>query len=390
MPSSLRPRSRNFIRILAEHGHQVTLIAVQNQDPQNEAVRRYCERVLSVPNPLAPALRRCLAALPTRTPLQAAYGRAPELERTFAEVIATGSYDIVHIEHLRAAVAALGIKSIPVVFDAVDAMTVLWRKNRRLGSWTRRAIAVIEAPRIEAYERRLLREFTTCLVSSQLDGAELERLAPGARVVSIPNVCDVAALARVNRHPRRARIVFVGRMSYEPNVVAVEDFVSEVLPRIAPGHNDLEFRIVGSSPHGRVRRLMHKPNVHVTGFVADIRTELAEATVSVCNVRVAGGAQNKILESLAAAVPVVTTRSTAEALGLRHREHVMIADQPRATAEAINVLLDDAELARRIAENGQVHAQRHFSLEVAAAGLLSEYQRCLKAESPGVVAAAGC
>jgi glycosyltransferase involved in cell wall biosynthesis len=165
-------------------------------------------------------------------------------------------------------------------------------------------------------------------------------------------------------------------MSYEPNIVAVEDFVSEVLPRIAADHNHVEFRIVGASPHRRVRRLSHIPSVHVTGFVPDIRAELAEATVSVCNVRVAGGAQNKILESLGAAVPVVTTRATAEALGLREHVHVMVADQPEATAEAITVLLNDPELARRIASNGQEHAQRHFSLDVAASALLDEYERC--------------
>jgi glycosyltransferase involved in cell wall biosynthesis len=366
----------NFIRILAEHGHRVTLIAVQNRDPHSDIVSRYCDRVLSVSHPLVPALSRSFAALPSGTPLQSAYGRNAELAQTIDREIDSAQYDVVHIEHLRIAGAALSIKAVPVVFDAVDAMSVLWRKNRHIGSWTRRAIAAIEAPRVAAYERLLLQTFTTSLVSSEQDAAALEHLAPGTRIVAVPNVCDVAALERLERHPRRARIVFVGRMSYEPNIVAVEDFVSKVLPRIAGRYDNLQFRIVGAAPDRRVRRLTREPNVQVTGFVPDIGVELAEATVAVCNVRVAGGVQNKILESLAAAVPVVTTRATAQALGLRDGQQVLVADQPEAVAAAISALLDDPKLARRIAISGQDQARRHFSLEVGASALLEEYKRC--------------
>src|SRR5438105_3803809 len=144
LPSRLRPRPLNFIRILAEHGHKITLLAVGNDDIDNDAVRHYCARVLLFPNPLVAAFSRCLTALPGSKPLQAVYCQVPGLARALDHLIATEEHDIVHIEHLRAAAFGFAVSTIPVVFDAVDALSVLWRKRQRLGSIRQRAIAAFE------------------------------------------------------------------------------------------------------------------------------------------------------------------------------------------------------------------------------------------------------
>jgi len=376
LPSRVRPRPFNFIRILAEHGHTITLLSVTDGDPDNDAVRRYCSRVLLFPNSSLSAFARCLTALPGSKPLQAVYCQVPGMARALDQLIQAERPDIVHIEHLRAAAFGFTVKTMPVVFDAVDALSALWRKRRWTGSIRQRAVATFETPRVERYERQVLDRFDVCLVSSDRDRDELQAVAPGTRVVTIPNVCDIAELAAVDRSPRPARILFVGRMSYEPNIVAVEEFVFKVLPHLRVSRPGLEFRIVGAAPNRRVQRLAGDPQVSVTGFVPDLRAELSSATISLCNVPVAGGTQNKILESMAAGLPVVANRVTAEPLGVRDREHVLIADPPGAVAQAITELLEDPELAERIALKGQEHVRRNFSLETAATALLNEYERC--------------
>ena len=105
--------------------------------------------------------------------------------------------------------------------------------------------------------------------------------------------------------PRDKLIVFTGQMDYRPNVEAVTWFVEAVLPHIRLARPNARFVIVGRSPVEAVRALGRQPGVTVTGEVADVRGWLAAASVVVAPLKLARGVQNKVLEAMGMARPLV-------------------------------------------------------------------------------------
>src|SRR5690606_37263681 len=109
-------------------------------------------------------------------------------------------------------------------------------------------------------------------------------------------------------------VVFTGAMDYWANVDAVQWFVADIWPRVRAGAPHARFFIVGSNPVPAVQALEIHGGVQVTGRVPDVRPYLAHADVAVAPLRIARGTQNKVLEALAMARPVVCTSAAAAGL----------------------------------------------------------------------------
>jgi sugar transferase (PEP-CTERM/EpsH1 system associated) len=137
-------------------------------------------------------------------------------------------------------------------------------------------------------------------------------------------------------------IVFTGQMDYRPNIDAVVWFASEVLPRIRQSHPQARFAVVGRAPSAAVTALAG-PNVIVTGAVDDVRGWLAAADVCVAPLHLARGIQNKVLEAMAMARPVVASPAAAE--GIDHDGALRVANGAEAMAEAVVALLEDRDQA---------------------------------------------
>ncbi len=140
-------------------------------------------------------------------------------------------------------------------------------------------------------------------------------------------------------------MVMTGQMDYQPNVEAVGWFARDILPLIRKQHPQTRFAIVGRAPTHEVRALANLPGVMVTGEVPDIRPWLASGDVIVAPLLLARGIQNKLLEALAMARPVVASAPAAEGIDATHGEHLLVADRAEDMAAAVVRLLDDDDSA---------------------------------------------
>jgi sugar transferase (PEP-CTERM/EpsH1 system associated) len=188
-----------------------------------------------------------------------------------------------------------------------------------------------EARLLGAFERRVAARADASLFVSAAEAA----LLPGGIAVENGIDTDHFDPAAVPFRPERALIVFTGQMDYRPNIDAVRWFVAEVMPRLP---DDARFAIVGRAPTEAVRRLASE-RIEVTGEVADVRPWLARAGLVVAPLLLARGVQNKVLEAMAMARPVVATPAAAE--GIDHAGILRIADGAEEFTSGINALLAD-------------------------------------------------
>ena len=152
--------------------------------------------------------------------------------------------------------------------------------------------------------------------------------------------------------------VFTGQMDYRPNIDAVRWFAADILPLICQQHPAARFAIVGRAPSDEVRALAKLPGVIVTGEVPDVRPWLAAADAVVAPLLLARGVQNKLLEAMAMARPVVASAAAATGIDATSGEHLLLADGAEAMADAVGTLFDDRAAA---AAMGQAARARMIS-----------------------------
>jgi glycosyltransferase involved in cell wall biosynthesis len=356
--------------------HEVSLVAVGSQDDNAIAeLEQLCARVEVVTtNPLT-GLRWCLGAAVRGYPLQWGVCHSESLDRRVAEVLASDTFDMVHIEHLRAArLRDLLPATIPSLFDSVDSISLLLERTLRSShSLRQRMLARIEVDRTRRFESSLLRRFDRVIATSFPDAGRLEALATAGKVSVLPNGVDLARFRPLSEPSEPATLVFSGKMSYHANVSAVRHFVSNVLPRVRSEHPEVRLRIVGSAPPRSVQALAQDPAITVTGYVSDMRDALGRATVAVCPMTVKVGIQNKVLEAMALGVPVVASRAGAEGLAAVAGRDFLVSEDALEMAHDICQLLSNARQRAELAHAGRHYVENHHRWEVIARRLEALY-----------------
>jgi len=155
-------------------------------------------------------------------------------------------------------------------------------------------------------------------------------------------------------------VVFVGALDYRANVDGAGWFCQAIWPTVRQRYPRAIFRLVGSRPNAEARRLGDWDGVELIGEVPDVRPYLRDATVVVVPLRVARGVQNKVLEALAVAKPVVVTPQGREGIDATPGVHLIQAATPAEWIDSIPPLFDDAALRDRLGRAGREFVEEHY------------------------------
>jgi glycosyltransferase involved in cell wall biosynthesis len=374
VPSVIRVRPYQFLRELTRRHEVVVLASAARREFEDApALAALGVRVELVPRTAVASARSCAAGALAGLPLQAAIGRSPALQQRLRRLLAAERFDLVHVEHLRAAHLAEAIPpSLPTVYDAVDCISLLLERTRQASHSARqRWLARLELARTRAYEAALVRRFNRVVATSADDADALAALAGGLPVEVVPNGVDLDRFRPLEQPADGNTLVFSGKMSYHANVTAVQYLVREIFPRIQGRHPSARLRIVGSAPPPEVRALAGNPAITVTGYVGDLRAAFVGATVAACPMVVKVGIQNKVLEAMAMQVPVVANSLAARGLQAVAGRDYLLGDDPDAFARQVVRLLEEPRLRSSVgrAGRGYVEAQHQWSV------LASELER---------------
>jgi len=308
------------------------------------------------------------------------------MERRLTQLLLEDTFDVAHIEHLRAARLVRAVKGAPVVYDSVDCISLLFEQAAQAGAQLRsRLMTTLDLSRTRRYEAWLMTQYDQVAVTSQRDKEALKELSrchlPSetrpAPITVVTNGVDMEYFRpQGNIGQRNGRtIVFTGKMSYHANITAALYFARKVLPRVWAKDPHVRFQIVGKDPPETVRQLAADERIQVTGTVDDLRPYLAQAAVAVCPALYAVGIQNKVLEAMAMGTPVVSTPAGCAALVAEERQEVLVAEGEEELAAAILRVLSDPALARHLSDAGRRYVETHHSWEAAAQELATLYEQ---------------
>jgi polysaccharide biosynthesis protein PslH len=235
----------------------------------------------------------------------------------------------------------------PTVLFQHNVESALWRRMADAESNpAKRLVYQLEAKKMLSYERSALGKFDHVIAVSEHDRQQFLAMDPGSSITVVPTGVDTQKYTPAP--PASAdppRIVFTGSMDWEPNVDAVAYFCSEIFPQIRAEFPQAVFQIVGRNPQFSVKQLASN-FVEVTGTVPSVSKYLNEASVMVVPLRVGGGTRLKIFEAMAVGKAVVSTSIGAEGLDVQSGRDLILADDAQSFAEAVCLLLRDAQCRR--------------------------------------------
>ena len=267
---------------------------------------------------------RSLSALLNGEALSLPYFRSRRLAAWSADIARRHQVRRAFVYSSAMAQYALGLPGVDRFVDFVDMDSAKWDDYASRRGWPASAVYGREARCLLAYERRVAKSACASIFVTEEEAQRFCRSAPecAGSVTVIRNGVDAEYFSPSHAfdspfaRDERA-IVFTGAMDYWPNVDAVVWFAREVLPAIRRAQPAARFYVVGMNPDAAVRTLASDAAVTVTGRVPDVRPYLQHAAVVVAPLRVARGIQNKVLEAMAMARPVVATTACASALSAR-------------------------------------------------------------------------
>jgi len=381
VPSLIRVRPYNLIKHLAKRGHRINLISLYSSACERrdaETAKSYCERIEIVFFPKQRSFLNCFKALPTFVPLQAAYCFSSEMGRAIKRALDTEPFDIVHVEHLRAAHFGLDI-SYPRIWDAIDSISLLSKQAAKNNpSALIKLLAKFELARTRRYEAAMLQQYDRTIVTSPIDREALRELGPNAQIMVVPNGVDLEYFTPRDQPREPDSIIMTGKMSYHANVAAALYFCQEILPRIWLYKPHTKVYIVGNNPPKSIKKLACDKRIIVTGFVSDMRSYLARAVVSVAPIVYGVGIQNKVLEAMAMGIPVVATSQACAALEVTNGQDVFIADEPSQFAQQVLKLLETPELRKRIGSNGRRFVEENHDWRLIVQSLEEIYEEVIE------------
>ena len=352
-------RDFNLLREAAKR-HDVSLLCFLFKPSDRDhfdALRPYCRTIVGIDlaRPRWQTVANAVQSLITTDPFIIREYWRTEMASELEKFVDRERIDVVHSHFLHMSQYVGHKRKAAFVHDAHNLEHVLWqRMERTTTNPFKKAFIHSQYSKLVRLQQDVARASEKCVVLSDEDRAEYQRICPEADVTTVPNGADVEywTPADTNGAIEASSILYFGNLSWPPQADAAVYFHDKILPLVRQRVPSVKFYIAGQNPPETVKALAGD-GVIVTGFVPDMREYVARAAVVVMPLRAGAGTKHRVFQAMCMKKPVVCTAVAAEGIALTNGETALLADDPETFANATVSLIQDASLRQRLGERGR-------------------------------------
>lgn len=293
-------------------------------------------------------------------PFQVGYFFNSTVKENLQTIISKFKPDVLYGQLLRTAEYIIDTPNTRRILDLQDTFSKGIERRHERSFGPMRLVFKMELNRLVKYERHVVTSFDHCTIISEQDRKDLP-ISDEGKVSIVRNGVDMEFFAP-QESEKNTDVLFAGNMGYPPNVMACEFLARDVLPILQQSNSKIKITLAGATPAPSVKSLA-SDQVEVTGWVDDMRDCYARTRLFVAPMMIGTGLQNKLLEAMSMGIPCITSALANNALGATPNDHLIIAKSPLEFAEAIENLLANPDLAKRIGEAGRKFIQESYSWE---------------------------
>lgn len=374
-----KTRQYQLLRSLAARGHRITLL-VQTKEPLAESTRQalepLLERLIVLPRrPLKHPLN-LLAALFAPWPLLTTVnGMSRALSEQFACLLGE-TWDVIQIEH------SYSFQPYGRLLAKADQAFLLTEHNLesslgaatydRFPAWAR-VFVRYDQWRARCWERRVFAQARR-VVAVTAEDARAMRALTSTPVDVVVNGVDCSAFADVQADPASQRVLFVGNYEYAPNLDAVRWVLDEIFPRVWQRCPEARFAVAGYALPAEWAQQWPDARIEWLGFVPDLQALQRRCALFLAPLRHGGGSKLKVLEALAAGLPLVSTAQGVSGLALQAGQAYLAGETAESLATAVSELLLEPQRARSLAQKGREYVMAEHDWKAAAVQLEASYR----------------
>ncbi len=292
-----------------------------------------------------------------------------QLAQDIREVAAEFRPDVVQFLHTNMGQYRTCVSNAAVVVTALDIAFVAHRRRIAVKAGIERLQARFEWLRMLRYETALFRQADHIITMSEHDAGIVRAVAKHCRITVAPPGVEPEQLATRQRNPQPGRVLYLGHMEHFPNLDGLLYLYNDIWPAVRREMPGARLTIAGSGTREELARVTPEtlvrmdrdPTVEIAGFVPDLYTLMDQCAVMAAPLRLGSGVRNKIIEAMAAGLPVITNHLGAEGLAVEHERELLIAQSEEAggfTRELIR-LLGDSQLQSRLSATGRELVARY-------------------------------
>lgn len=351
----------NRIKALDTEKHQVTLLCLQKNNQSNSFIEKIKSHHPRVKIEVIYIKKTILTLISMLTnvingrPIQNALFINKALKNSYEAHMRDNKHFIFITS--RAYPVNMHIKNFSL--DFIDSLALNFLRKSEVNNYLLKIILEKEAKRLKKLETYLAHQSKNAFCVSKIDADYICKDKVKFLPLGVSNEF-------FNTEPQKKiyDIVFFGNLFYEPNFMAIDYFVSSILPHIR-SQQEVSVLIAGRNPHLKIIHLAEKQNILIIKNPLSMAEILAKCKVSIAPMLSGSGMQNKILESMAAGVPVVCNKLGLGTIGAKNGEDIIVEDNPDGFAIELLKLLNDKEHLQKISLNGKKYVlQNHNWKEI--------------------------
>ncbi|MCB0686863.1 MAG: glycosyltransferase [Saprospiraceae bacterium] len=356
------------IRYLA-HRHQIILVSLAEEPFDQSLVKpmqEFCEEIYVIPHRRNKNMLNAILGLTRGLPANIGYFYSPSTKRKIDGIIEKTRPDFIYVQLIRMAPYIKHRRSIDMAIDYMDAFSLRVQRRASQSGYLLNFLWQIEAFLIKRQERRFADWFRYHFIIAETDQKFLheEQLVPSMTLLK--NGVDTLFYRPRIGH-QKYDIVFVGNMSYHPNILAAEYLVRKIFQPFQKRRPDLTLLIAGADPAPTVIQLAGN-GVVISGYMDDIREAYASGRVFVAPIFAGSGMQNKILEAMSMEIPCITSYQVINAIG-SVENLIFGAMIPDEYIEHLARLLDNEDERKLVGKRSRQFIVENFSWDVCCGPL---------------------
>jgi glycosyltransferase involved in cell wall biosynthesis len=350
----------------------ITLFALSDKEVSKESrlqLERYCVQIHLFQLSKWMIAFQLLINFFVRRPFQVGYFYDPRIKKQINKELLELQPDHIYCQLIRVSEYVKNYHTCPKTLDYMDALSKGMERRIRKSNFLYRWLVRSEAQRLIQYERVIFSYFEYKTIISEQD-RDLIMHPERNKIICIPNGIDKDVFEPLNIEPH-FDLVFVGNMSYAPNIEAVE-FIRDLM-QLKP---ELTCLIAGADTSNAVRKITEKSEqIKLLGWVDDIRTAYCSGKYFIAPMMIGTGMQNKLLEAMTLGIPCITTSLANNAIKANHKDSILVADNLKEFIRAIEFLEQNPEKATVIGQNGKKFISDHYTWKSSVDRLSSMWMK---------------
>jgi glycosyltransferase involved in cell wall biosynthesis len=361
--------------------HEISLVAYVRSEREREQTRYlmdYCSEVETVMLPIS-----LFSKIWTRSKLLALIPRAfsssycGEMRNKIRSMTRRENFDIVQMDYTMGQYISEVSNAVTIIY----LLDLFYVKARRMAEnmpvTIKKLEWLVDSFLCSSYEKKLYTRFDRVLTISPWIREYLLASNPSLNIDVLPPGVNIPKTRKIHSPGMGKDLVFMGAMWRQENIDAVMFFYRSVFGLVRDVIPDVRLHIVGGSPSEEIRNLASDPGVRVAGYVNDLPSYYANCDISIAPMRMSGGVHCKILDAMAAGLPVITTSDGHEGIGAKHDDEIIVADGPEEFAQRAVELLQDGQKRKNIGMKGLDFIRRNHCWEEIIGKLENIFQESL-------------